>query len=162
MLSGRGLRRLSWVLMAAVFVVALWYGATADTGPQSDAERAAELASTIACPQCSGQPVSESNAPIAEVIRTEIKQQVDAGLADGEIRAVYVARYGEWVDLNPSGSGLTGVVWIAPFLVIGLAIGALALAFARWANASSGQQATPEDVDIVESARAVDVQDDKP
>ncbi|MGI9621767.1 MAG: cytochrome c-type biogenesis protein [Acidimicrobiales bacterium] len=142
--------------MAVVFVVALAYGATADSGAQTDAERAADLAASIACPQCSGQPVSESNAPIAEVIRTEIKQQVDAGLTDGEIRAVYVARYGEWVDLTPSGSGLTGVVWIAPFLVIGVAVGALALAFARWSSASSGQHATPEDVDIVDSARSLD------
>ena len=48
MLSTGNLRRLSWGLMAAVFVVALAYGATADRGPQSDQERAAELASTIA------------------------------------------------------------------------------------------------------------------
>ncbi len=139
--------------MVVVAVVALGYGATADRGPETDAERAAELAATIACPQCSGQPVSESNAPIAEVIRTEIKQQVDAGLTDAEIRAVYVARYGEWVDLTPSSRGLTGVVWVAPFLVIGAGVGALALAFARWRTPGTTSRATPEDIAIVEAAR---------
>lgn len=54
MLTTGNLRRLSWGLMAAVFVVALVYGGTADRGPQSDQERAAELSSTIACPFCDG------------------------------------------------------------------------------------------------------------
>ncbi len=153
MLTSRRLRALSWILMACVATVALAYGATADRGPQTDAERAAALAASIACPQCAGQPVSESNAPIAEVIRTEIKQQVDAGLTDAEIRAVYVARYGEWVDLTPARSGLTGVVWVAPFLVIGAAVGALALAFARWRGPDAEVRASADDIALVEAAR---------
>jgi cytochrome c-type biogenesis protein CcmH/NrfF len=139
--------------MGVVFAVALAYGATADRGPQSDQERSADLAASIACPQCSGQPVSESNAPIAEIIRTEIKQQVDEGLTDNEIVAVYVNRYGAWVDLNPSRSGLTGVVWIAPFLVIGLAVGALALAFSRWRGPLDMVKATSADRSLVETER---------
>ncbi len=143
-------------MMAVVFTAALAYGATADRGPQSDQERAAELSSSIACPFCDGQPVSESNAPIAEQIRTQIKQQVDAGLTDKEIRQSYVDQYGEWVDLTPSRSGLTGVVWIAPFLVIGAAVGALALAFARWRGPDASPQASQADIDLVAAARAVD------
>lgn len=154
MLTTRNLRRLSWGLMAVVFVVALGYGATADRGPQSDQERAAELASSIACPFCDGQPVSESNAPIAEQIRTQIKQQVDDGLTDKEIRQFYVDSYGEWVDLTPSRSGLTGVVWIAPFLVIGGAVGAMALAFARWRGPDAVAGASQADIDLVAQARA--------
>ena len=153
MLTTSRLRNASWVLMATVFAVALAYGATDSRGPQSDAERASALASTIACPQCTGQPVSDSNAPIAELIRAEIKQQVDAGLTDSEIRDVYTARYGEWVDLNPSRSGLTGVVWIAPFLVIGLAFGVLALAFARWRGTGDTPRASADDVALVEAAQ---------
>ena len=160
MLSAARLRNLSWVLMAVVFVAALVFGATDDGGPESDQERAAGLASNIACPQCNGQPVSESNAPIAEVIRTEIKQQVDAGLTDDEIISVYVARYGDWVDLTPSSSGLTGVVWIAPFLVIGAAAGALALAFSRWRGPAEIATATQADIDLVNQARAEHSDDD--
>lgn len=139
--------------MAIVFVAALVFGSVDDGGPATDAERAADLAASIACPQCSGQPVSESNAPIAEIIRTEIKQQVDAGLTDAEIRAVYVARYGEWVDLNPSRTGLTSVVWIAPFLAVGLGVGGLALAFSRWKGLAADQHATAADEALVAEAR---------
>lgn len=147
------MRRISWAMMALVAVVALVYGATDDRGPQSDAERVGALAGTLACPQCSGQPVSDSNAPIAEIIRAEIKQSVDAGMTDAEIRSVFVERYGEWVDLTPSRSGLTGMVWVVPFLAIGAAAGALALAFSRWKGmARSVVAATDEDRRLVAEA----------
>ena len=154
MLTRSGARRASWMLMAVVFVVALVFGASSGDGERSDAERAADLAASIACPQCTGQPVAESNAPIAEVIRTEIKKQVDDGLTDEEIRQVYVDRYGEWVNLNPSGSGLTAAVWVIPFLVIGLAIGALGVAFSRWKSAPLESSATDADRSLVADALA--------
>ena len=84
-------RTLSWVLLALVSLVALLFGSFDARNPETSSERAASLAATIACPQCSGQPVSESSAPIAQVIRAEIKEQVDQGRIDSEIRAYYVA-----------------------------------------------------------------------
>ncbi len=128
------------------------YGALDEPAPTTAAERAANLASTIACPQCTGQPVSDSNATIAEVIRAEIKLQVDQGLTDREIRQVYIDRYGEWVDLNPTSGGLTGVVWILPFLVIGAAVGALGMAFVRWRAPRSQAQASAADIELVDTA----------
>lgn len=126
------MRRLSWALMALVALVALAYGAAADDGPRTNAERASRLANTIACPQCNGESVGQSNAPIADIIRTEINQQVDAGLTDDQIRAIYVERYGEWVNLTPPASGIDAWVWIAPFLLIGVAAGGVGLALVRW------------------------------
>lgn len=144
--------------MAVVGIVALAYGATDEGGPRSDAERSAELASTIACPVCAGQPVSDSNAPIAVEIRTQVKQQVDAGLSDAEIRQVYIDRYGQWVDLTPSRNGITGLVWVAPFLVIGAAVGALALAFSRWQGSpATASRASDADRALVDAALADDL-----
>lgn len=140
--------------MVVVALTALTYGATADRGPQSNGERAAALAATIACPQCTGQPVSDSNAVIAEIIRTEIKSHVANGLSDDQIRQIYVDRYGEWVDLNPSRSGFTGVVWVLPFLVVGTATGTLALAFVRWRKPQSAERATAADRAMIDTALA--------
>ncbi len=117
--------------MAAIFLAALIFGTLDKNGEESPAERAAALATTIACPQCSGQPVSESSAPIAQVIKAEIKEQVDQGLSDSEIKAIYIERYGEWVNLNPSSKGFDTIVWVAPFLLIGVVIGGIVLAYSR-------------------------------
>lgn len=155
-MSNAALRNLSWVAMIIVLVAALAFGTFDDRGPTSGAERSANLSRTIACPVCTGESVAESNAPIAVVIRTEIKQQVSAGMSDAAIREVYMDRYGEWVNLEPSGRGLTSVVWIAPFLVVGAAIGALALAFSRWRPERTTRAVTDDDLALVESARSAD------
>lgn len=134
--------------------MALAYGSFDDGGSQTNEERAAALSTTIACPTCSGQSASDSNAPAALAIRAEVKRLIDEGRTNEEIRGVMVEAHGEAVDLSPSTGGLIGVVWIAPFLVIGVGVAALALAFSRWRAQSDGQRATPEDEAMVAEAQA--------
>ena len=146
-------RTLSWVLLALVSLVALLFGSFDGRDPETPSQRAASLAATIACPQCSGQPVSESSAPIAQVIRAEIKEQVDQGRSDSEIRAYYVEQYGQWVNLNPSSSGFDSLVWISPFLVVGIALGGLTLAFSRRKSDSTGIELTKDEEEQIREIR---------
>ena len=146
-------RTLSWVLLALVSLVALLFGSFDERDPETPSQRAASLAATIACPQCSGQPVSESSAPIAQVIRAEIKEQVDQGRSDSEIRAYYVEQYGQWVNLNPSSSGFDSLVWISPFLVVGIALGGLTLAFSRRKSDSTGIELTKDEEEQIREIR---------
>ena len=148
-------RTLSWVLLALVSLVALLFGSFDAGDSATPSERAASLAATIACPQCSGQPVSESSAPIAQVIRAEIKEQVDQGRSDSEIRAYYVEQYGQWVNLNPSSSGFDSLVWISPFLVVGIALGGLVLAFSRRKSDSTGIELTKDEEEQIREIRKV-------
>tara|TARA_Y100000589_G_scaffold127239_1_gene121147 strand:- start:3006 stop:3455 length:450 start_codon:yes stop_codon:yes gene_type:complete len=135
--------------------VALLFGSLDAGDPETPSERAASLAATIACPQCSGQPVSESSAPIAQVIRAEIKEQVDQGRSNSEIRAYYVEQYGQWVNLNPSSSGFDSLVWISPFLVVGIALGGLVLAFSRRKSDSTGIELTKDEEEQIREIRKV-------
>ena len=148
-------RTLSWVLLALVSLVALLFGSFDERDPETPSQRAASLAATIACPQCSGQPVSESSAPIAQVIRAEIKEQVDQGRSDSEIRAYYVEQYGQWVNLNPSSSGFDSLVWISPFLVVGIALGGLTLAFSRRKSDSTGIELTKDEEEQIREIRKI-------
>ena len=148
-------RTLSWVLLALVSLVALLFGSFDAGDSATSSERAASLAATIACPQCSGQPVSESSAPIAQVIRAEIKEQVDQGRSDSEIRAYYVEQYGQWVNLNPSSSGFDSLVWISPFLVVGIALGGLVLAFSRRNSDFTGIELTKDEEEQIREIRKV-------
>ena len=148
-------RTLSWILLALVSLVALLIGSFDARDPETPSQRAASLAATIACPQCSGQPVSESSAPIAQVIRAEIKEQVDQGRSDSEIRAYYVEQYGQWVNLNPSSSGFDSLVWISPFLVVGIALGGLTLAFSRRKSDSTGIELTKDEEEQIREIRKI-------
>ncbi|MBG01193.1 MAG: hypothetical protein CL470_02875 [Acidimicrobiaceae bacterium] len=154
MLKSNTLRVFSWILLTGTFITALAIGVIDRSDVQTSADRAADLAATIACPQCSGQPVSESNAPIAEVIRAEIKNQVDNGLTDGEIRSFYRSKYGDWVDLNPRNDGIEALVWVSPFLIAGIAAGGMALAFSRRDNDGGSEELTEDAKKIVERLRS--------
>lgn len=127
-----GARLLRLVAPLVVVAVALALGASRAEGPRSDAERAQVIAGTVRCPTCAGQSVASSDAPAAEAIRADIDRRVAAGETDEQIRAAFVASYGDGVLLNPPAGGLAGLVWVLPVAATVVALAALALTLRRW------------------------------
>ncbi len=132
-----GLRAVAWVAAFVVGTSALLFAAVDEGGPETNADRAYQLANDFACPTCQGQSVAESDAPAARNIRREIGVWVDEGRADEYIRDQLVSVWGEDIDYTPSGTGVTSLVWILPVVGIATAGAGLGLAFRRW-------QITPE------------------
>ncbi len=87
---------------------------TASGAPPTDAERAAALAAELRCPDCQGLSVADSPTASAREIRRQINELVAGGATDDEVRAHFVARYGEWIRLAPSSTAL----WLIPFGVV--------------------------------------------
>lgn len=87
----------------------------------TDAQRAAALATELRCPDCQGLSVADSPTASAREIRRQIDELVAGGATDDEVRAHFVARYGEWIRLAPSST----VLWLIPFAVV--ATGLIAL-----------------------------------
>lgn len=155
MISRRRKVILSWLLVGVAAVTMLAFGVVDNRDDRTNAERAHDIGATIACPQCVGQSVVESDVAIAREIRAEIGRLVVAGHSDDDIRARFAERYGDWVILTPSTSGVSGLVWVIP--VVGLVVGAglLAVTLTRWRRASmTGEEVTDHDRALVESARA--------
>lgn len=124
-------RRLLWVLLGLITVVALAFGTQAG-GTRSTDERVEDIGRGVRCPTCAGQAVATSDAPAAKAIRSQIRTDVDAGRSDDTIRARLTSSYGDSILLNPPRSGFAGLVWVVPVAVVILAFGGLALAFRRW------------------------------
>lgn len=110
------------LLAALVALVVIRPGA-----PQTDAHRAEALAATLRCPDCQGLSVADSHTAAAREIRRQVDELVAGGATDDEVRAHFVARYGEWIRLEPS-SPLT---WIVPIGVVLAGIGLLSGWLAR-------------------------------
>lgn len=145
---------LSWLLVGVAVATMLAFGAVDGRDDRTNAERAHDIGATVACPQCVGQSVVESDVAIAREIRAEIGRLVVAGHSDDDIRARFAERYGDWVILTPSTSGVSGLVWVIP--VVGLVVGSglLAVTLTRWRRASSSDEVvSDEDRALVESAR---------
>ena len=125
-LSRSNRRWLLWSALLIVLAAALSYGILDADDPPSEDERAQALTRTIRCPQCEGETVAESNAPIAADMRTDIRDRIERGQTDQQIRESYASLYGDAVLLTPPGEGLSVALWVVP--VTGAALGAVVLA----------------------------------
>ena len=83
-LVGRGSRSASWSSWPWPCV------AVAERRRSRRAARAHDLATELACPECEGLSVADSNAPTSRAIRADIKRRIAAGQSDAEIRQAYV------------------------------------------------------------------------
>ena len=143
--SNSGTRRIGWLVVAAVAIIAAVMAATASRPPATEAERAYELKEATLCPVCDGQSVLESNAPAAAAMRRQIDLWVDAGRSDTEIRAELVAAYGEDVNALPPGEGVGTLVWALPVVAFAAASAGLWAATRRWKARSAAEAALGED-----------------
>ena len=96
-----------------------------DKDPVASA-RAVAIADKLRCLVCQNQTILESNAELAQDLRTQIKQQIAAGKSDKEIIDYMVARYGNFVLYQPPVKTTTILLWAGPALLVG--IGFLVLA----------------------------------
>lgn len=86
-----------------------------------------QLAFELRCPKCQNQNIADSNAEIAQDLRTKIFQMLNAGKNDNEIVDYMVERYGDFVLYEPRVKPQTYLLWYGPalFLVLGLVVVAL-------------------------------------
>jgi cytochrome c-type biogenesis protein CcmH len=140
-----------WVVLAVVVVAVLVIGTRPSGGPRTEAQRVQHIGSQLRCPVCEGQSVAESNAPVSQAIRDDIRQRVRDGQSDGQILAFVVSRYPNTL-LTPPSSGVGVIVWALPVLAFVAAAGFLGLAFARW-RARPGLAVSDADRALVEAAR---------
>lgn len=107
-------------------------------------ERARGLFRELRCMVCQNQSIDESDAPLAKDLRLLVREHLQRGETDAQIKAFLVARYGDFVLLKPPVSASTWLLWGAPaaVLVIG---GAIALVAVRRKRGLAGPQPLSED-----------------
>ena len=81
-------------------------------------KRAAALEHELRCLVCQNQSLAESNAPLAQDLRNEVREQLAAGKSDDEVKAWLVARYGDFVLYRPPLKASTVLLWAGPFLFL--------------------------------------------
>lgn len=85
--------------------------------------RARELSKGLRCLVCRNESIDESNADLARDLRLLVRERLVAGDSDEEVIDFVVARYGEYVLLNPTTSGSNILLWIAGPLMLITALG---------------------------------------
>jgi cytochrome c-type biogenesis protein CcmH len=79
----------------------------------------------LRCLVCQNQTIADSNAGLAVDLRREVKEMIQAGKTDDEIRKFMTDRYGDFVLYNPPLTARTYLLWAAPALLLAIALGAV-------------------------------------
>ena len=99
-------------------------------------QRAVALNKTIMCPVCPGESIDQSQNSLAVQMRAIVRDKLDEGWTDQEIKDFLVERYGPSVLLEPPTTGFSLAAWILPPVAFALAIAALLLTL-KWMRMSA-------------------------
>lgn len=123
-----------------------------DELPPDLEERAQRIYSGVMCPQCAGQTIDESNAPIAEAMRTAIKAQLRNGAPDDAIMDSLVQSYGEGILASPPTRGFSLLAWLVPPLALLLGAAAVFFTIRNMRGRSVTERAVAGDAGVVVAA----------
>jgi len=79
--------------------------------------RVNDLAHELRCLVCQNQTIADSNAPLAQDLRNQIREQLQDGKSEREVIDFMVARYGDFVLYRPPFKAATVALWTGPFVL---------------------------------------------
>ena len=107
---------------------------------------AADLEAELVCPVCE-TTLDQSNAPVAERMKTYIRVRIAAGDSEQEIKDALVAEFGPEVLAEPPGGGFGLLAWLLPLgALLGGAI-AVGLLIRTWSRRAARSESAEEQLD---------------
>jgi cytochrome c-type biogenesis protein CcmH len=87
-------------------------------------KRLIDLTSQFRCLVCQNETIADSTADLATDLRREVREQIQAGKTDAEIRDFMTTRYGDFVLYRPPLKATTLLLWFGPalLLVVGIVV----------------------------------------
>ena len=95
-------------------------------------DRTREIATELRCVVCQNLSVADSPSEMAQQMRAIVREQVQAGKTTDEIKEFFVSKYGEWVLLRPKTTGFSALLWILPYVALGIGVLAALWFIRRW------------------------------
>jgi cytochrome c-type biogenesis protein CcmH len=128
------MRKLLWILALALSAVPFAAGAREATPVGQDPaieRRMMALAQELRCLVCQNQTLADSQADLAADLRQEIRELMQKGQSDEQIKQYLAARYGDFVFYRPPLKTTTWLLWFGPGLLLVGGLAALYLVLLR-------------------------------
>jgi len=119
--------------LAGVLATLLLLAGAAAAAPV-DEKTVHDVAAQLRCVVCQSLSVADSPSETANQMRGIIRERLAAGESPAEVRAYFVEKYGEWILLAPPKSGFNLLVWVVPFVGLGLGLVLVAVVLRRWSR----------------------------
>lgn len=89
------------------------------------------LIQEVRCLTCLNRSIAESDTPLANDLRREIRELIESGASDAEVTGFLTERYGDFVLYRPPLRPRTYLLWAAPVLFLGIGALVFGLVLAR-------------------------------
>ena len=152
-------------VFALLFTLCLSLPAQAKVAPNTSADPALEarmmvIAEELRCLVCQNETIAASQADLAVDLKNQIRIKLTQGQSQKQILDFMVERYGDFVLYRPPLKTTTALLWIGPFVLMGIAVALMVLNVKRRRrNAVQGGQAALSEGDV---ARARQMLSDAP
>ncbi len=114
----------SLLALLCLLAAPLW-AAAADAPPLAKdpalEARVMTIAEELRCLVCQNETLAASQAPLAVDLRGQIRVKLAAGQSEQQIVDFMVERYGDFVRYRPPFKASTALLWVGPFVLLGLA-----------------------------------------
>ena len=94
---------------------------------------AADLEAELVCPVCE-TTLDQSDAPVAQRMKTFIRERIAAGDSEREIKDALVSEFGSGVLATPPKSGFGLVAWLLPLGALVAGVITVGLLVRRWSG----------------------------
>ncbi|MCP5427464.1 MAG: cytochrome c-type biogenesis protein CcmH [Chromatiaceae bacterium] len=138
------MRRLAWLVLLLFPLLAMARVEIHQFDDPAKEARYKRLIEELRCLVCQNQNLADSNAELAQDMRRITYEMVARGESDEKVIAFMVERYGEFVLYRPPFQTSTAMLWIGPFIILGVAV-LLLLLFIRRRAKEKAQSLTAED-----------------
>lgn len=101
--------------------------------------RTTAVASTLRCPVCQGESIQDSPSTLAQQMRAVVRDKLRNGESPEQVKAYFVARYGEWILLEPKMTGLNVLLYVLPVVLILGGIVLIVILVRRWTKTPEPQ-----------------------
>ena len=104
-----------------------------------------EVAGQLRCVVCQSLSVADSPSETAHQMKDIIRERLTAGESPEQVRAYFVEKYGTWILLAPPRQGFNLLVWVVPFVGLGLGLVLVLIVVRRWSRRPAAPAAPPLD-----------------
>lgn len=99
--------------------------------------RTTAVASTLRCPVCQGESIQDSPSELAKQMRAVVRDRLRSGETPDQVKAYFVSRYGEWILLEPTMTGLNILLYALPVVLVIGGLVLIAFLVRRWTASDS-------------------------
>ena len=154
-----------FVILVSLIAIVLASGCVREDDLTAD-QRAYQLSQQLMCPVCDGQTLDQSQAQLSEDMKAVIRQKIEDGDSNQQIRDYFVERYGEIVLASPEAGGFNLIAWAMPFVIFlggALLVGNAFLNMRRRhrSNGTETDDSTSSDVEVDGTRPASDDETDE-